>query len=118
MSEHFLDRSEVGASLQEMRGEGVPEEMGVDPFRLQAGRARQPAKDEESPGTRERPSLGVEEELGPVTAVEVRPAAGEVAAERRDRFAADRHDPLLRALSEAADEAPVEVDCRSVEADR
>src|SRR5207248_573210 len=42
-------------------------------------------------------------------------AAREVAAQRVDGFAADRDDPLLRALPEAADDPLLEVDRRSLE---
>src|SRR5579864_3006501 len=118
MSEHFLNRSEVGASLQEVSCEGVAEEVGVDALRLEPGRGRQPAEDEERARTGERAALRVQEELGPVAPVEVRPPAGEVAAEGLDRLAADRDDALLRALAEAADEPAVEVDRRLVEAER
>ena len=63
-------------------------------------------------------ALGVEEQLRPVAAVEERPAAGEVAAQRLGRLAADRDDALLRALADAADEPPLEVDGGALEADR
>src|SRR5581483_3832794 len=118
MSEHFLNRSEVGASLQQVSGEGVAEEVGVDAARLQPRRGGQPAEDEEGARAGERAALRIEEELGPVAPVEVRPPPREVAAERFDRLAADRDDALLRALAEAADEPAVEVDRRLVEAER
>src|SRR5579872_2415551 len=118
MAEHFLNGSEVGSALEEMGGEGVAEEVGVDAFRLQARLPGQPLEDEEGPRTRQGAALRVEEELRPVPRVEERPAAREVAAKSVDRFPADRHDPLLRALAEAADEAAVEVDGGAVEADR
>jgi hypothetical protein len=45
-----------------------------------------------------------------VPRVQVRPPAREVAPERLRGLAADRDDPLLVALADAADEALVEVD--------
>src|SRR5205823_272437 len=55
---------------------------------------------------------------GPVARVEVGAAAAEIAVEGLDGGAADRDDPLLRALAERAYEAPLRVDARLVEADR
>src|SRR6266446_4660878 len=117
MAEHFLDRSEVGAALEQMGGERVAEEMGVDALRLEPGRPGEAAEDEEGARTGQCPALGVEEELGPVAAVEVRPAAREVAAEGAHRLPADRDDTLLRALAEGADKAALEVDRGLVEPD-
>ena len=34
MAQEFLHRAEVGAALQQVRGEGVPEQVGVDAWRL------------------------------------------------------------------------------------
>ena len=60
----------------------------------------------------------VQEELRAVAAVEVRPAAREVAAQRLGGVAADRDDALLAALADHADEPVVEVDAGPVEPDR
>src|SRR5438132_2312835 len=98
-----------------MGGERVPQEVGMDAPRLEAGLRRQPAQDQEGAGPGQRPALGVEEELGPVAAIEVGAAPGEVAPERLGALTADRYDPLLRALAEAADEAAVEIDAALVE---
>ena len=62
--------------------------------------------------------MGVEEELRAVAAVEERTAPGQIAAQRVDGLPADRDDALLRALADAADEPPLEVDGGAVEADR
>src|SRR5581483_5491659 len=111
MSEHFLNRSEVGASLQQVSGEGVAEEVGVDAARLQPRRGGQPAEDEEGARAGERAALRIEEELGPVAPVEVRPPAGEVAAERFDRLAAAEARAVQeldeRAVAERAWRRPV-----------
>ena len=78
----------------------------------------EPAQDQERAGAGQRAALRVQEELGPVAPVEVRPAAREVAAERLDRLAADRDDPLLAALADDAHEPVVEVDAALLEPDR
>ena len=82
----------------------------MDALRIEARLRGQPAQDEERAGAGQRAALGVQEELRPVPAVEVRPAAGEVAAQRLDRLAPERDDPLLVALADAADEPVLEVD--------
>ncbi len=48
----------------------------------------------------------------------IRPAAGEVAAQRLDGLAPDRDDALLGALAEAADEPLLEIDAGALEPDR
>ena len=117
MAEHLLDAAQVGAALEQVRGERVPQEVRMDALRLEAGLLGEPAQDQERAGAGERPALRVEEELGPVAAVEVRPAAGEVAAQRLGRLPADRDDALLAALADRAHEAVVEVDAALLEPD-
>ena len=53
-----------------------------------------------------------------MAAVEVGPSAREVAAESLCRLPADRHDPLLVPLADAADEAVVERDAAFVQRHR
>src|SRR5439155_5605964 len=114
VAEHLLDAAQVRAAFQEMRGEGVAKQVGVDARRVEAGLRGPPPEDEEGPGARERTSLGVEEELRAVAAVEVGPSAREVAAESLCRLPADRHDPLLVPLADTANEAVVERDAAFV----
>src|SRR3954454_13422348 len=90
----------------------------MDALRLEACFLCELSENEERAGAGQRPALGVQEELGPVARVEIRAAAGEVAVQRVDGGAADRDDPLLRALAERADEPLLRVDARSVEPDR
>src|SRR5919197_4248819 len=118
VAEHLLDTAEVGAALEEVRRERVPEQVGMDPLRLQARARREPPQDEERSRARERSALRVEEELRQVAPVEERPPAREVAAERLGRLPPDRDDPLLVALAEAADEPVLEVDAAALERDR
>ena len=118
MAEHLLDAAQVGAALEQVGGEGVAQQVRMDPAGLEPGRCREPAEDQEGARASERAALGVQEQLRPVPAVEERPAAGEVAPERLDGLAADRDDPLLAALAEDADDAVVEVDAALAEPDR
>src|SRR5215218_5291106 len=92
--------------------------MRVDPRRLEAAFLGEAAQDQECAGTRQRPALGVEEQLVPVALVEVRPAAAQVAPERIGGAAAERHDPLLAALADRANEPFLQVDPIAFEADR
>src|SRR5205823_2910138 len=115
---HFLHRSEVGPALQEMRGEGMSQEVRMDALRLEARLPGQAAENEEGPGAGQRAAAGIQEELGAVARVEVGPAAGEVPAEGVDGLAADRDDALLGAFADAADDPLLEIDARLVEADR
>jgi hypothetical protein len=116
--EHLLNRPQVCAALEEMRREGVAQEVRVNAFRLEPGAARKPAQDQECARAREPAALSVEEELGPVAAIEVRPAVREVAPQRLDRVAPDRNDALLAALARAADEPLLEVDAGAIEPHR
>jgi len=118
MSEHLLNASEVGPAFEQMSGERVPQEMGVDALGLEAGLGREAAEDQERAGARERTALRVEEELRPVPPVEVRPAAGEVATQRLDGLPTHGDNALLAAFAQRSHEPLVEVDAGFVESDR
>ena len=90
----------------------------MDTFRLEPGLLGESAEDQERAGAGEPAALCVEEELRAMARVEERAAAREIPAQGRDRLASDRHDALLRALADAADEPRVEVDARLVQPDR
>ena len=47
VSEHFLNRSEVGAAFQQMRGERVAQEVGMHAPRFEPGHVCEAAQDEE-----------------------------------------------------------------------
>ena len=64
------------------------------------------------------PSARVQEELGPIAPVEVRPPEREVAAYGFRGRASERDDPLLPALSHDADDPRVDVHTHSLEAHR
>src|SRR5438034_4983353 len=95
----------------------MPEQVWMDALGVEPCPCGPPAKDQERACAGERAALGVQEELRPAAAVEVRPAAGEVAAQGLGGRTPDRHDPLLAALAETADEALVERDAALLEAD-
>src|SRR5436853_5574144 len=118
MAEHLLNRAQVGASLEQVRGERMAEKMGVNAGGVQPRGLGEPAQDQEGPGACQWPAAGVEEQLRAVVPVEVRPAASQVARERLRRLATDRDDALLRSLAEATDEAAVDVDGDAIEPDR
>src|SRR5438132_5587906 len=54
MPEHLLHAAEVGAALEQVCGEGMAQQVRVDPLRLEAGDRGQAAQDEEGTGPGER----------------------------------------------------------------
>src|SRR3954447_6363866 len=80
VAEHFLNGSEVGASLEQVSREGVPKDVRVNASGLQPCHPGETAEDQEGPGPRERSTFGVQEQLRPVAPVEVRTAPRQVAA--------------------------------------
>jgi hypothetical protein len=117
MAEHLLDGAEVGAAFEQVRGEGMTQEMRMHPARLEAGAVCELAENQEGAGAGERPAAGVQEELRPVAAVEVRPAEGEVAAHRLGGRTTQRNEALLAALAEHAHDAVLECDAVLLEPD-
>jgi len=118
VAEHLLHRAQVRSALEEVRGEGVAEEVGMHPCGIQTRFRCQAPEDEEGAGPGQRAALRVEEELRAVPAIEERPAPGEVAAHGLYAFASERDDPLLVTLAEAANNAVVQVDPAAVEPHR
>jgi hypothetical protein len=43
VAEHLLNAPQVGTALEEVRSERVPQEVGMDPLRLEAGLRGQPS---------------------------------------------------------------------------
>src|SRR3954469_3222015 len=75
--QHLLDAPQIGATLEQMCRERVPEQVRVDGARLEAGLVGEPPEHEEDTGARQSASLRVQEQLRPVAAVEVRSATRE-----------------------------------------
>ena len=89
----------------------------MDALRLEAGALGEPPENQEGACPRERPTAGVEEQLGAVPAVEKGPALGQIAAEGIGAAPPNRDDPLLRALADAANEPRIEIDAALFERD-
>jgi integrase len=106
VAEELLDRAQVGAAVEEMGGEGVPEAVRMG--------------DDAPQGARVEPASARREEERVIRAFrELRSGVAQVAAEPERRFLAQRDDALLATLA-AADvhELLLEVDVPEVEADR
>jgi len=71
MSEHFLNRSQISASLEQVGGEGMAKDVRVHAGRVEPCLAGERAEDQERACACERPALGVQEELRAVAPVEV-----------------------------------------------
>ncbi len=93
----------------------MPEEVRVHAARLEARTLRELAEDEERTGPRERAAARVQEELRAVAAIEVGATEREVSANGLGSGSSERHEPLLPALAEDADDALLERDARLLE---
>ncbi len=118
MPEHLLDGPEVRASLEQVRREGVAEQMGVNPSRLEPCLVRELSQDEECAGSRQWAATCVQEQLGPVASVEMRTTEREVAPHRLGGWAPERDEPFLATLSDHSDDSLLERDAALVQADR
>jgi hypothetical protein len=118
MPEHLLDGAEVGAAFEQVRGERMTQEVRMHPARLEAGAVCELAEDQEGAGAGERPAAGVQEELRPVAAIEVRSAEREVPAHGLGGGATERNEALFAALPEHAHDAVLDRDAILLEPDR
>ena len=89
----------------------------MDSFRLESCFRRELAQDQKGAGAREPAALRVEEELRSVPHVQEWASPSQVTPQCLRGLAADRDDPLLRALADAPDDACVEVDARLLQTD-
>ena len=117
VAEHLLHRAEIGAALEQVRRERVAEEVRVDALRLEPGLLGERRRMRNAPARVSGATASVQEELGPVAAVELGPSEREVAARGFRGGASERDEPLLAALAEHADDPVVEVDCALLEPD-
>src|SRR5262249_26260427 len=76
---------------------------------LQAGPLGEAPQDEERASPSQWAAPRIQEELGPVAAVEVGPATREGAAQGLRRLPSHGHDALLASFAETADEPPVQL---------
>src|SRR6185312_5619668 len=111
----LLDRAQVRAALEQVRGEGVAQGMGRDAA-LHLGVAGPRPQPPAHVGGRQPPARLREEQRRAAIAVsEGGPRALEVAGERLERGLADGHDPRLAALALDAQLLVVERDRGDVE---
>ena len=118
VAEHLLHGSEIRSAFEQVRREGVAQEMRMHAPGLETGALRELPEDQERPGSRERAAARVQEELGPVAPVEVGATHGEVAPHGLRCRPPERHQPLLSSLAEDAHDAFLERDARLLEAGR
>ena len=105
MPEQLLDRAEVSAALQQVRGEGVPQPMWMGDQSAQ-GRSVEPA------------STRREEERVLGAAGEVRSCLAHIACDEARRLLAERYDAVLAAFAEPdVHQFLFEVDVAQVETD-
>ena len=117
MAEHLLHRTQVGSTLEQMRCERVAEKVWMHATGLEPRLLGDPAQDQERSRPGQRSAARVQEQIGPMPDVQVRPAEREVAANRLGCGPPERHDPLLVALADHAHDAGVDVDRRPSEPD-
>lgn len=117
MPEHLLDAPKIRASFEEMGRERVTEQVRVDATGLEPSLLSEPTENEECARAGQRSTAGIEKEVGPMAAIEMRPAEREVSAHRFDRRAAEWHDSLLAPFPENAHELSIEIDGGARKAD-
>lgn len=105
VAEELLDRAQVGAALEEMRGEGVAKAVRVGREPPQRARV-------------EAPSPCREEESVFRAAGQRRPGLAQIAREPVRGLLAERHGSLLASLAADADELLLELHVGEVEGDR
>src|SRR6266550_1827981 len=104
VSKHFLDRSEICAPFEQMRGKRMTKRVRRNAFR--DSRLQDIlAKNFPRAHPRQRLSSGVQKKNSlPFTVLDSRPQLACINRDRTNGTATDRHDTLLSALSENANE--------------
>ena len=108
MPQHLLHRAQISPTLQQMSREAVPQGVGRDP--LADPRVPRPGLND-APGSYPRERLAPRVEQYPVpgpAAVEPGPDLVKVDGNRSDHLPTDRDQPLLRTLTQNANQAFVE----------
>jgi hypothetical protein len=118
MAEHLLDRAEIGATLQQVRREGMAEEVGMHTARLESGAVGELSEDQERAGASQWAAADVQEQLRPVAAVEMRAAEREVSTNGLRSRASQRYQALFVSLAQHADDSLVDGDATLLESDR
>ena len=110
VAEHLLHGAQVAAARQQVGGEAVAQRVRAH-LAAEAGGAGVALDDLVEALAAERAAAEVDEQLRLVAlADQLRPAAAQVGGDRRDRLAAERDEPLLRALAAGAQEALAQVE--------
>ena len=100
VSEEVLDAPQIGAVLEQMRGECVPER--VRGALGNAGRVELPPNGSTDVSRAERPHANAHEEVIALRRSQVGPTLDEVPVQGVGAGPAQRHDPILPALSRHA----------------
>src|SRR6476646_5396835 len=118
VTEHLLHGAKVAAAGEQVGGEAVAQRVRAH-LAGEAGVARVALDDLVEPLAGQRPAAEVDEQLRLVAvADQLRPAAAQIAVDRRDRLPAERHQAFLRALAAGAEEALAQVDVAQLQPDR
>src|SRR5260221_13893872 len=118
MAEHLLHGAQVATSRQQVGGEAVAQRVWAH-LPGQASLAGVALDDLVEALTAEWPAAEVDEKPRLVAlADQLRAAAAQVGRDRRDRFAAQRHDPLLGSLAPRSQQALAQVDVRHLQPNR
>ncbi len=118
MTEHLLDRAEIGATLEQVRREGVAEEVGMHAARLEACAVGELSEDQERACASQRAAADVEEQLRPVAAVEMWAAEREISTNGLRSRTPEGDEALFISLPEDADDPLLEGDATLLESDR
>src|SRR6266446_5556757 len=100
MAEHLLDAAQIGAVVEEMAGEGVPQHMGRDARRVDPGGDGEVLEELAAAPPRQMArsaARGKEEARGRALGEEFAAPRG-IGGERETRRFAERHETLLAAL--------------------
>ena len=118
MPEHLLQRAQVAAAGEQVRGEAVAQRVRAH-LRSEPGGRGVALHDLVEPLAGQAAAALVDEQARLPAVADQSPApALEVGGERAGRSGADRHEPLLGALAAGAQDAGLEVDVTRLELDR
>ncbi len=117
MAEHLLDAPQIRSTFEQVRGEGMAEQVRVNASRLETGSVGELPEDEEGTSTRERPPASVQEELGTVAPIEMWAAESQVATRGLGGGPSERYEAFLPALPDDAHDAFLDVDAALLQAD-
>ena len=118
VAKHLLDRTEIGATLEQVSREGVSEEVGMHAARLETGSIGELSEDQERAGASQWAAPDVQEQLRAVAPVEMRAAEREVSTNGFRGRTPEGDEALFVALAEHADDSLFDGDATLLESDR